>query len=87
MSPEDRMKVNRSARDWTTLSPDRQAVMKSAFGDVRTQLAEMWPTADFDRIHESILNTRDRGIRSKADGVSSELARLLHRCMGLSPHA
>ena len=34
-------------------------------------LADMWPPADFDRIRTAILNTRDRGIRSQVDGVSS----------------
>jgi hypothetical protein len=42
--------------------------------DAWQALAETWPSADFDRIHESILNTRDRGIRSEIDGVSSELS-------------
>jgi hypothetical protein len=42
--------------------------------DAWQALAEMWPSADFDRIHESILNTRDLGIRSEVDGVSSELS-------------
>ena len=42
--------------------------------DAWQALGEMWPSADFDRIHESILNARDRGIRSKVDGVSSELS-------------
>jgi len=36
MSPEDRMKVNRSAREWRALPADRQAVMKNAFRDLRT---------------------------------------------------
>jgi hypothetical protein len=42
--------------------------------DAWQALAEMWPSADFNRIRESILNTRDRGIRSKVDGVSSGLS-------------
>jgi len=35
LSPQDRMHVNRSAREWTTLPSDRQAQMKSAFRDLR----------------------------------------------------
>jgi hypothetical protein len=35
LSPQDRMKVNRSAREWTTLPSDRQSVMKNAFRDLR----------------------------------------------------
>jgi hypothetical protein len=33
-------------------------------------LADMWPSADFDRIRAAILNARDHGIRSEVDGVS-----------------
>ena len=36
LSPEDRMHVNRSAREWTTLQSDRQNVMKNAFRDLRS---------------------------------------------------
>jgi hypothetical protein len=36
LTPQDRMKVNRSAREWTTLPSDRQAVMKNAFRDLRS---------------------------------------------------
>jgi hypothetical protein len=32
-------------------------------------LTEMWPAADFDRIHGALLNARARGIRSQVDGV------------------
>lgn len=35
LSPQERMSVNRSARDWTTLAPDRQAMMTHAFQDLR----------------------------------------------------
>jgi hypothetical protein len=34
-------------------------------------LADMWPPADLDRIRATILNARDRGIRSQVDGVSN----------------
>jgi hypothetical protein len=34
-------------------------------------LAEMWPTADLDRIHAALLNSRARGIRSQVDGMST----------------
>jgi hypothetical protein len=33
-------------------------------------LADMWPSADFDRIRQAILDARKRGIRSEVDGVS-----------------
>jgi len=33
-------------------------------------LADMWPADDFDRIRQSILDARERGIRSEVDGVS-----------------
>ncbi len=36
LSPEDRMHVNRSAREWTTLPANRQAMMKNAFRDLRS---------------------------------------------------
>jgi hypothetical protein len=34
-------------------------------------LAEMWPSADLDRIHEEILRSRARGIGAQLDGVST----------------
>ena len=38
-------------------------------------LADMWPTADFERIRTAILNARGRGIRSQINGVSNRVPR------------
>ena len=40
-------------------------------GDAWRSLAEMWPSADLDRIHGAILKTRELGIHSQADGTST----------------
>ena len=37
-------------------------------------LAELWPSADSDRIRGVILNARARGIRSQVDGVSTKVS-------------
>lgn len=34
-------------------------------------LAEMWPTADFERIRSALMNARSHGIRAQVDGVST----------------
>jgi hypothetical protein len=36
LSPEERMSINRSGRAWAALPPDRQAMMKRAFQDLRS---------------------------------------------------
>lgn len=35
LSPQERMSINRSGREWSSLPPDRQAMMKRAFKDLR----------------------------------------------------
>ena len=42
--------------------------------DAWKALADMWPSADFDRIRTSIQNAREHGIRSEVDGVSNGLS-------------
>lgn len=39
--------------------------------DAWRSLAEMWPTADVDRIRAALLKTRELGIHSEADGASA----------------
>lgn len=46
-------------------------------------LADMWPPADFDRIRESIISARDRGIRAQVDGVSGKSSSGAEKGMGV----
>ena len=38
-------------------------------------LTDMWPAADVDRIRAAVLDARARGIRSRVDGISTEVHR------------
>ena len=64
LSPQDRMRVNRSAREWTTLPADRQGVMKNAFRDLRSVPPDQRSIVLNSARYQGQFSPQERGILS-----------------------
>jgi hypothetical protein len=64
LSPQERMRVNRSAREWTTLPADRQTVMKNAFRDLRSVPPDQRSIVLNSARYQGQFSPQERGILS-----------------------
>ncbi len=64
MSPQDRMRVNLSARRWSALPADRQALMRSAFRDLRAVPLDQRQTVLNSARYQGVFSPEERGILS-----------------------
>ncbi len=62
MSPQDRMRVNLSARRWATLPADRQALMRNAFRDLRAVPVDQRQTVLNSNRYQGVFSPEERGI-------------------------
>ena len=62
LSPQERMQINLSARRWATLPPDRQAIVKHAFQDLRRVPLEQRQTVLDSSRYQGVLTPEERGI-------------------------
>jgi hypothetical protein len=58
------MRINLSARRWVELPPQRQAIMKSAFRDLRTLPLDQRPTELNSSRYQGLFSPEERGILS-----------------------
>jgi hypothetical protein len=64
LSPQERMQINLSNRRWATLPPDRQALLKSAFRNLREVPLDQRQTVLNSSRYQSLFNPEERGILS-----------------------
>ena len=64
LPPQDRMQINNSARRWAALSPERQALMKNAFRDLRSVPLDQRQTVLNSSRYQGVFNPEERGILS-----------------------
>jgi hypothetical protein len=64
LSPQERMQVNFSARRWAALPPDRQAVMKHVFQNLRRVPLEQRSMVLNSHHYQGLLSPEERGILS-----------------------
>ena len=64
LSPQEQMRINLSARRWVELPPNRQAIMKSTFRDLRTLPLDQRPTELYSARYQSLFSPEERGILS-----------------------
>ncbi len=64
LSPQERMRINLSARRWAELPVDRQAQMKSAFRDLRGIPVDQRPTELNSARYQGLFTPEERGILS-----------------------
>jgi hypothetical protein len=64
LSPQDRMQVERSFRLWATMPLDRQALMKSAFHDLRDLPLEQRPMVLNSQRYQGVFSSQERAILS-----------------------
>ena len=64
LSPQEQMRINLSARRWVELPPERQAIMKSAFRDLRALPLEQRPTELNSVRYQGLFSPDERGILS-----------------------
>ncbi len=62
LSPQDRMRVNNSAHRWASLPPDRQALMRNAFRDLRAVPLDQRQTVLNSSRYQSVFTPDERGI-------------------------
>jgi hypothetical protein len=62
LSPQDRMQINLSERRWANLPPERQALMKSAFRDLRAIPLEQRRTVLTSSRYQGVFTAEERGI-------------------------
>jgi hypothetical protein len=60
--PQEQMRINLSARRWTELPPERQALMKNAFHDLRTVPPAQRPMELNSARYQSVFTPEERGI-------------------------
>jgi hypothetical protein len=58
------MQINNSARRWAALSPERQALMKNAFRDLRSVPLDQRQTVLNSSRYQGVFNPEERGILS-----------------------
>jgi hypothetical protein len=64
MSPEERMSVNLSARRLAAMPPDRQALVKRAFQDLRSVPLDQRQTVLNSARYQSAFSSEERGVLS-----------------------
>ncbi len=64
LSPQDRMSVTLSARRWHMLPPDRQALMKHTFQDLRSVPPDQRQTVLNSSQYQGVFSPDERGILS-----------------------
>ena len=64
LSPQEQMRINLSARRWVELPPERQAIMKSAFRDLRALPLDQRPTELNSARYQGLFSPEERGILS-----------------------
>ena len=64
LQPQQRMQINLSARRWAALPVDRQALMKSAFRDLRSVPPEQRRTVLDSNRYQGVFTPEERGILS-----------------------
>jgi hypothetical protein len=64
LSPQDRMRVDLSARRWTAQPPQRQALMKNAFRDLRTVPLDQRQMVLNSSRYQGVFTPEERGILS-----------------------
>ena len=64
LSPQERMQINLSNRRWASLPPDRQALMKSAFRDLREVPLDQRQTVLNSARYQGVFTPEERGILS-----------------------
>jgi hypothetical protein len=62
MSPEERMQANLAGRRWASLPPDRQALMKNAFRDLRAVPLEQRQIVLNSSRYQGVFTPEERGI-------------------------
>jgi hypothetical protein len=64
LPPQDRMRINLSARRWAELPPERQTLMRNAFHDLRTVPIEQRPMVLNSNRYQGVFSPEERGILS-----------------------
>ncbi len=64
LSPQERMQINLSNRRWAALPPDRQALMKSAFRDLRAVPLDQRQMVLNSSRYQGVFSPEERGILS-----------------------
>jgi hypothetical protein len=64
MSPQDRMRLNMSGQRLATLSPDRQALVKNAFRDLRAVPLDQRQMVLNSSRYQGVFSPEERGILS-----------------------
>jgi hypothetical protein len=62
LSPQERLQVNNSARRWSTLPAGRQALMRSAFRDLRAVPPDQRPIVLNSDRYKNAFTPEERGI-------------------------
>lgn len=62
LSPQDRMRVNLSAQRWTAQPPQRQALMRNAFRDLREVPLEQRQIVLNSSRYQGVFTSEERGI-------------------------
>jgi hypothetical protein len=64
LSPQERMQINLSARRWAYLPPERQALMKNAFRDLRAVPMDERQMVLNSARYQGVFSPEERGILS-----------------------
>jgi hypothetical protein len=64
LSPAQRMSIARSGQQWATLPPDRQALMKRTFNDLRGVPTDQRQTVLDSARYQGAFSPQERGILS-----------------------
>ena len=64
LSPQEQMQIDRSNRRWASLPPDRQALMKNAFRDLRAVPLDQRQTVLNSARYQGVFTPVERGILS-----------------------
>ncbi len=64
LSPQERMRINLSAQRWAFLPPERQALMKSAFQELRAVPLDQRQTVLNSARYQGVFTPEERGILS-----------------------
>jgi hypothetical protein len=64
LSPQERMQINLSNRSWASLPPERQALMKNAFRDLRAVPLAQRQTVLNSARYQGVFSPEERGILS-----------------------
>ena len=64
LAPQERMQINLSNRSWASLPPERQALMKNAFRDLRAVPLDQRQTVLNSSRYQGVFTPEERGILS-----------------------